>query len=81
MQAAPRSARGAWTSRPKIELGYLQALHEGYHEFVESISRVIPVIRIDYERFATAAEIAGVIKREYLHASFLRTVTRFDPAR
>ena len=65
----------------KIELGYLQALHEGYREFIESISRVIPVIRVDYERFATAEEMAGVIKREYLHASFLRTVTRFDPAR
>ena len=63
----------------KIELGYLQALHEGYQEFVESISKVIPVIRVDYERFATAEEMAEVIKREYLDASFLRNVTRFDP--
>ena len=65
----------------KIELGYLQALHEGYAEFVENISRVIPVIRVDYERFASAEEMADVIKREYLDASFLRQVTRFDPAR
>jgi deoxyadenosine kinase len=65
----------------KIELGYLQALHEGYAEFVESISKVIPVIRVDYERFATAEEMAEVIKREYLDASFLRQVTRFDPVR
>ena len=65
----------------KIELGYLEALHEGYREFVESISKVIPVIRVDYERFATAEEMAEVIKREYLHASFLRNVTRFDPVR
>jgi len=65
----------------KIELGYLEALHEGYQEFVERISKVIPVIRIDYERFATAEEMAEVIKREYLDASFLRNVTRFDPAR
>lgn len=65
----------------KIELGYLEALHEGYREFIESISKVIPVIRVDYERFATAEEMAEVIKREYLHASFLRTVTRFDPVR
>jgi deoxyadenosine kinase len=64
----------------KIELGYLQALYDGYQEFVESISKVIPVIRIDYERFATAEEMAEVIKREYLDASFLRQVTRFDPA-
>jgi len=65
----------------KIELGYLQALHDGYQEFVENISKVIPVIRIDYERFATAEEMAEVIKREYLDASFLRNVTRFDPTR
>ena len=65
----------------KIELGYLQALHDGYAEFIEDISKVIPVIRIDYERFATAEQMAEVIKREYLDASFLRRVTAFDPAR
>ncbi len=65
----------------KIELSYLQALHDGYQEFVESISKVIPVIRIDYERFATVEQMAQVIKREYLDASFLRNVTRFDPVR
>ena len=42
---------------------------------------MIPVIRVDYERFATAEEMATVIEREYLDASFLRQVTRFDPAR
>ena len=65
----------------RIPLDYLKALHEGYQDFVESISKVIPVIRVDYERFATAEEMAEVIKREYLDASFLRQVTRFDPAR
>lgn len=63
----------------KIELGYLQALAEGYEEFVESVSKVIPVIRVDYERFATAEQMAEVIKREYMDASFLRRVTTFDP--
>jgi len=64
-----------------IELSYLRALHEGYQEFIASISKVIPVIRVDYERFATAEEMAEVIKREYLDISFLRNVTRFDPTR
>ncbi len=64
----------------QIPLEYLKSLHEGYNEFIEGISKVIPVIRVDYERFATAEEMADVIQREYLHASFLRTVTRFDPA-
>ena len=64
-----------------IKMEYLQALHEGYAEFVQRISRTVPVIRVDYERFATAEEMAEVIKREYLDASFLRQVTRFDPVR
>jgi deoxyadenosine kinase len=64
-----------------IPLDYLKALHEGYEEFVESISRVIPVIRVDYERFTTAEQMATVIKREFLDASFLRRVSTFDPAR
>ena len=58
-----------------------EALHEGYEEFIASISKVIPVIRVDYERFATAEEMAEVIQREYMDVSFLRQVTRFDPAR
>jgi deoxyadenosine kinase len=65
----------------QISVDYLRALHDGYAEFVETISKVIPVIRVDYERFATAEEMASVIEREYLDASFLRQVTRFDPAR
>jgi deoxyadenosine kinase len=64
-----------------IQLDYLRALHEGYQEFVASISRVVPVIRVDYERFTTAEEMAETIKREYLDASFLREVARFDPTR
>jgi deoxyadenosine kinase len=64
-----------------IGLDYLKALHDGYQEFVESISKVIPVIRVDYERFASVEVMAQVIHREYLSASFLRHVTRFDPAR
>jgi deoxyadenosine kinase len=79
--SAERIRRRSRDVEAKIELGYLEALHEGYREFIDGISKVIPVIRVDYERFATAEEMAEVIKREYLHASFLRTVTRFDPAR
>ncbi len=64
-----------------IQLDYLKALYDGYQEFVEDISKVIPVIRVDYERFQSVEAMAQVIHREYLSASFLRQVTRFDPAR
>ena len=60
----------------KIELSYLKALYQGYEDFISDISRTIPVIRVDYERFATAEEMADVIQREYLDHTFLREVTR-----
>jgi deoxyadenosine kinase len=64
-----------------ITLDYLQALHRGYHAFVEDISRILPVLRIDYDRFGTAEEMAEVIEREYFDHSFLREATRFSPSR
>jgi deoxyadenosine kinase len=64
-----------------ISSEYLSALYRGYEEFITDISRTIPVIRIDYDRFGTAKEMADVIQREYLDHSFLRTATRFDPTR
>lgn len=64
-----------------ISIEYLQALYRGYEDFVTNISRFIPVIRVDYERFATAEEMAEMIQREYLDHSFLREATRFDPTR
>ncbi len=64
-----------------ITLEYLSALHLGYEAFVADISRLVPVIRVDYDRFATAEEMTEVISREYLDHSFLREATRFDPTR
>ncbi len=64
-----------------VSLEYLSALYRGYQAFIADISRVIPVIRVDYDRFATAEEMARVIQREYLDHSFLRRATRFDPTR
>ena len=64
-----------------ITLDYLKALHHGYQEFIGDISKVLPVIRIDYDRFATAEEMAEVIQRDYFDHSFLREATRFTPAR
>jgi deoxyadenosine kinase len=79
--SAERIAARSRSVESQIPLSYLEALHDGYEEFVASISKVIPVIRVDYERFATAEEMAEVIRREYMDVSFLRQVTRFDPAR
>lgn len=64
-----------------ITLDYLRALYRGYEDFVEDISRTTPVIRVDYQRFATAEEMAEVIEREYLDQNFLREAVRFSPTR
>jgi deoxyadenosine kinase len=64
-----------------ISMEYLVALYQGYEEFIQEISRLVPVIRVDYDRFATAEEMADVILREYMGHDFLRRVTRFEATR
>jgi deoxyadenosine kinase len=64
-----------------ITLDYLKALYAGYEAFIADISRVIPVISVDYDRFGTAEEMAQVILKEYFDHTFLRQATRFDPTR
>ncbi len=61
-----------------IELAYLEALYAGYEAFINDISRLIPVIRVDYNRYASAEEMAAIIEREYLEHDFLRTAARVD---
>ncbi|MCK6527068.1 deoxynucleoside kinase [Myxococcota bacterium] len=63
-----------------ITLEYLSALYREYEGFIADISRTVPVIRVDYDRFRDAEEMASVIEREYLDASFLR-VARWAPTR
>ena len=46
-----------------ISLDYLQNLHAAYEEFIRDISRIIPVIRVNYERFRSADEMAEMIVR------------------
>ena len=64
-----------------ITLEYLRSLYENYQVFIEDISRVTPVVCIDYDRYATAEEMVEMLRRDYFGASFLRKVTRFDPTR
>lgn len=78
MERIQARARGVESG---ITLEYLNALHRGYAEFVSDISRVIPVIQVDYDRFPTVDEMSRVILSDYLDHSFLRQATRFDPTR
>ncbi|MEZ4465387.1 MAG: deoxynucleoside kinase [bacterium] len=63
-----------------ISMEYLEVLHGNYVHFIEDIARTVPVIRVDWETYRDAEEMAGVIEREYLQGSFLREA-RWRPTR
>ncbi|MEC8423707.1 MAG: deoxynucleoside kinase, partial [Myxococcota bacterium] len=63
-----------------ITMEYLTALYAEYETFIADISRTVPVIRVDYDRFRDAEEMAAMIEREYLDTSFLREA-RWEPTR
>lgn len=48
-----------------ITLEYLENLHTAYAVFIKEISRIIPVIKVNYEQFRTADEMAEVIAERY----------------
>lgn len=62
-----------------ITLDYLTNLYNEYERFIADISRRIPTIRVDWDRYRDVDEMAEVIQREYMHASFLRQVTSWRP--
>lgn len=61
-----------------ITIEYLRDLHAAYEEFVDEIARVIPVIKVDYQRFRTAEQMAFVIKKEYEKIANARSVNFSD---
>ena len=48
-----------------ITLEYLTNLRTAYEGFITDIARIIPVIRVNYEKFRTADEMADMIIRYY----------------
>jgi hypothetical protein len=57
-----------------IPLDYLHDLYNAYEHFIADISRVIPVIKVDYSRFRTAEEMAKMIRIEYAEIANVRHV-------
>jgi len=49
-----------------ITLEYLQNLKQAYDVFILEISRLIPVIKVNYERFRTVDEMAAAIADKYM---------------
>jgi deoxyadenosine kinase len=57
-----------------ISMEYLTALYEEYENFVQNISRTVPVVRVDWDKFRDVNEMALAVEKEYLEGSFLRNV-------
>lgn len=57
-----------------IPLSYLQELAKAYDRFIKEISKVIPVIRVDWNKFQTTEEMAARIKIEYEAISTIHSV-------
>lgn len=55
-----------------VTLQYLTALYNEYERFIQDISRAVPVIKVDWDRFRDVQEMAEVIEREYLKGNFIR---------
>ena len=47
-----------------IPLEYLQSLHKGYEEFLYSISKTVPVIRVKWSTFIQAEDLAKLVSAE-----------------
>jgi len=58
-----------------ISVEYLTRLRENYEEFLAEISRMIPVLRVNWDQYWKVKELAAAITREYIHGSFLRELT------
>ncbi|HIA04508.1 MAG TPA: deoxynucleoside kinase [Myxococcales bacterium] len=72
MERIEMRSRGVETG---ITLEYLQALYDEYDTFVQEISRTIPVVRVDWDRFRDTEEMAIAVQREFANGSFIRNVS------
>ncbi len=58
-----------------VTIDYLSRLREGYEEFLADISKLIPVIRVQWDEYWKVDELAAAISREYAETSFLRQLS------
>ena len=59
-----------------ITVEYLRRLYDGYEEFLEQISRLIPVLRVRWDEYWEVERLAEAITQEYQRGSFLREVAQ-----
>ena len=58
-----------------MPLEYLQKLSKAYEDFLEDISQLIPVLRVNWSTFHTAEDMAEQIRTQY---ASMRSIRRID---
>lgn len=57
-----------------ITLEYLQDLHHHYEDFLNDIAHIVLVIRVDWNEFHRAEEIADLVKQKWENISNVHTI-------
>ncbi|MFH1175781.1 MAG: deoxynucleoside kinase, partial [Acidobacteriota bacterium] len=73
MERIRQRSRGCETG---VSLEYLTCLYQGYEEFLQEISRLIPVLRVRWDEYWEVERLAEAITREYRRGNFLREVAQ-----
>ena len=61
-----------------ISLNYLEKLHDAYEEFIQQITKDIPVIRVNCHRFDSVEKMAKKIKNEYKNMTNIKILEYSD---
>lgn len=75
MERIRERARGCETG---ITVEYLRLLYNGYEAFLKDIAKVIPVIKVKYDKFRTGEEVAKVVVREWRRLQSIAVVDFVD---
>ena len=73
MERIKARSRGCETG---ITVEYLTRLHAGYEEFLQEISRLIPVLRVHWDQYWEVERLAEAITSEYRGGNFLREIAQ-----
>ena len=73
MESIRERSRGCETG---ITVEYLTRRRDGYEEFLREISKLIPVLRVEWNEFWEVERLAEAISREYTRGNFLREVAQ-----
>lgn len=79
LDVSPETSRARIQERERscesgVSLEYLSRLQENYEEFLQEISRLIPVLRVRWEEYVEVDRLADAVTREYSRGTFLREV-------